>query len=298
VNRRQYRRALAIAAFLAVTVAIVLAGRRVDWTHALELVATARPGWILAGIVANAAILVCWAVYWKALRPAGEVPVSFRRMLEIVAASSSLMNTLPYGGGHASSLVLLIRRGAMTQRGALSLLALDQLGEGLAKMSIFVSVALLVPLPTWMRAGVITVAAAVSAWLATLAVAARYAEELAILKSWRKSAAALAGVLAMKIVQAAAIFAVQRAFGVDLSAGGTLLVFAAITLGTMIPVAPGNLGTFEASAFVAYRYLGLPADQALSLAIVQHVCFMVPSVGIGYLFFSAQTLSRSVMASR
>jgi uncharacterized membrane protein YbhN (UPF0104 family) len=66
----------------------------------------------------------------------------------------------------------------------------------------------------------------------------------------------------------------------------------------MIPIAPGNLGTFEASAFVAYRYLGLPADQALSLAIVQHVCFMVPSVGIGYLFFSAQTLSRSVMASR
>jgi uncharacterized membrane protein YbhN (UPF0104 family) len=298
VTSNRYRRALAIVAFLAVTVAIVLAGRRVDWTHALELVATARPGWILAGIAANAAILVCWGGYWSALRPSGEGPISFRRMLEIVAASSSLMNTLPFGGGHASSLVLLIRRGAMTQRGALSLLALDQLGEGLAKMSIFVSVALLVPLPTWMRAGVITVAAAVSAWLVTLGVAARYAEELAILKSWRKSGAALAGVLAMKIVQAAAIFAVQRAFGVDLSAGGTLLVFAAITLGTMIPVAPGNLGTFEASAFVAYRYLGLPADQALSLAIMQHVCFMLPSVGIGYLFFSAQTLTRSAMASR
>jgi uncharacterized membrane protein YbhN (UPF0104 family) len=298
VTLRQYRRPLAIAAFLVVTVAIVLASRRIGWTHALELTATARPGWMLAGIAGNALILLCWTAYWRALRPGGEVPVSFRRMLEIVAASSSLMNTLPYGGGHASSLVLLIRRGAMTRRGALSLLALDQLGEGLAKMSIFVSVALLVPLPTWMRAGVITVAAAVSVWLVTLGVAARYAEELAILKSWRKSGAALAGVLAMKIVQAAAIFAVQRAFGVDLTAGGTLLVFAAITLGTMIPVAPGNLGTFEASAFVAYRYLGLPADQALSLAIMQHVCFMVPSVGIGYLFFSAQTLSRSVMASR
>ena len=294
----RYRRPLAIAAFLAVTVAIVLAGRRIDWTHALELAATARPGWILAGIAANAAILVCWGGYWKALRPSGEVPVSFRRMLEIVAASSSLMNTLPFGGGHASSLVLLIRRGAMTQRGALSLLALDQLGEGVAKMSIFVAVALLVPLPIWMRAGVITVAAGVGAWLVTLAVASRYARELAILKSWRQSAAALAGVLAMKIAQALAILAVQRAFGVDLSAGGTLLVFAAITLGTMIPIAPGNLGTFEASAFVAYRYLGLPADQALGLAIMQHVCFMVPSVGIGYLFFSAQTLSRSAMASR
>ena len=36
----------------------------------------------------------------------------------------------------------------------------------------------------------------------------------------------------------------------------------------------------------------------LTLAIVQHVCFMLPSVGIGYLFVSAHTLSRSAIASR
>jgi hypothetical protein len=36
----------------------------------------------------------------------------------------------------------------------------------------------------------------------------------------------------------------------------------------------------------------------VSLAIVQHVCFMIPAVGIGYLFISARALSRNAIASR
>jgi hypothetical protein len=102
----------------------------------------------------------------------------------------------------------------------------------------------------------------------------------------------------MKGVELLAIAAVQQAFGVHIGAGGTLLVLAAVVLGTMLPLAPGNLGTYEASAFLAYRYLGVAPEQALTLAIVQHVCFMLPSVGIGYLFVSAHTLSRSAIASR
>ena len=40
------------------------------------------------------------------------------------------------------------------------------------------------------------------------------------------------------------------------------------------------------------------AEQALTLAVVEHLCFLLPSVGIGYVFISAQTLSRSAIASR
>ena len=295
---RENRKLLTIAIFVAITAAVILAVRKIDWSHALELLATARPGWIITAVVANAAILVCWAAFWRALLPKGELPVTYIRMFEIVSASSSLMNTVPFGGGHASSVLLLIRRGQTTQRGALSVLALDQLGEGLAKVSIFILVALLVPLPSWMRAGIITASAVVAAWFATLAVASRWATELAILESWRRSATALVSVMTMKAVQVVAIIAVQRAFGIDLTIGGTLLVLASITLGTMVSVAPGNLGTFEASAFLAYRYLGVSPDQALGLAVMQHACFMLPAVGVGYLFISAHTLSRSAIASR
>ena len=75
-------------------------------------------------------------------------------------------------------------------------------------------------------------------------------------------------------------------------------MLAAVILGSMVPVSPGNLGTYEASVFLAYRYLGVAPEQALSLALVQHLCFMLPSVGVGYLFVSAHTVARSAIASR
>ncbi|MDB4877424.1 MAG: Lysylphosphatidylglycerol synthetase/glycosyltransferase AglD [Gemmatimonadetes bacterium] len=287
-----------LAVFAAVTVAIIVAARRLDWPRAIQLLATARPAWLLVAVLSNTIILICWALFWRALRPRGEGPVSYGRMFEIVSASSSLMNTVPFGGGHASSVVLLATHGNITQRGAVSVFALDQLGEGVTKVSLFLLVGFLVPLPTWMRAGTISAALAVGILFIVLMVASRWASELAILKSWRRSATALVSVVGMKLFQALAIAAVQHAFGVDLSAGATMLVFAAVILGTMVPLAPGNLGTYEASAFLAYRYLGIAPEQALSLAIMQHACFMLPSVGIGYVFLSRHTLLRRAIASR
>jgi uncharacterized membrane protein YbhN (UPF0104 family) len=113
-----------------------------------------------------------------------------------------------------------------------------------------------------------------------------------------RSLVALACVGGTKVVEALAIVAVQRAFGADISSSGTLLVLAAAILASMLPLSPGNLGTYEAGVFLAYRHIGLPPEQALSLAIAQHACFMIPSVGIGYLFLSAQTFARRAIASR
>jgi uncharacterized membrane protein YbhN (UPF0104 family) len=259
-----------LGAWLLATALLVACAQTIDWARTGEIVSAARPGWLGVAVLANGTILLCWAAFWRALLPAGDGSVGYRRMFEIVATASSLMNTVPFGGGHASSIVLLMRRGGTTQRAALSVLALDQLGEGVTKVCLFVVVAILLPL----------------------------ARELEILKDWRRSAGALACVIAMKGVEALALAAVQHAFGVQISAGGTLLVLAALILGTMLPVAPGNLGTYEASVFLAYRYLGISPEQALTLAVVEHLCFLLPSVGVGYAFISAHTLSRSAIASR
>jgi uncharacterized membrane protein YbhN (UPF0104 family) len=291
-------RGLRLITFAAVTVAIGIAARRLDWPHALALLAAAQPGWLAVALVANASILAFWTPFWRVLRPEGEAPVTYGRMFEIVSVASSLMNTVPFGGGHASSVLLLVRRGDMTSNGALTVIALDQLGEGVAKVIVFVLVAILLPLPPWMRAGIIVASLAVGALFTTGVLVSRMTSQLAVLRTWRRPTAALACTLMMKVAQAAAIVAVQHAFGVDVSVGGTALVVASIILGTMAPISPGNLGTYEASAFLAYRFLGVGPEQALSLAIMEHVCFMLPSVGIGYLFLSRHTLLRNAIASR
>jgi len=294
------RRAAVVAAWVVATALLVACARTIDWRRAADVAASARPAWLAAAIVANGLILVAWTAFWRALLPPSGTapPVTQRRMFEIVAISSALMNTVPFGGGHASSIVLLVSRGGVAKRSALSVLALDQLGEGVAKVGIFLLVAALVPLPAWMRAGVTTASLAVAAWFITLVVASRWAHELALLKSWRRTLRALVCMAGMKTAELIAIVAVQHAFGVDVSLGRSLLVLAALVLATMLPVTPGNLGTYEASVFLAYRYLGVSPELALGVAVAQHVCFLLPSVGIGYGFLSRHALSRSAIASR
>jgi uncharacterized membrane protein YbhN (UPF0104 family) len=177
-------------------------------------------------------------------------------------------------------------------------MALDQVGEGLVKISVFLLVAFLNPLPTWMRVGITSACVGMGSWFVVVVVASRWAEELRIVKNVARSTAGLACVFGMKATQLLAIIAVQQAYGVDLSTSASLLVLATILLASMAVVAPGNLGTYEAGVFLAYRYLGLSPEQALSLAIMQHLCFMVPAVGIGYVAFSAGTLSRKAIAPR
>lgn len=295
--KARHRIALVLA-WLVATGLLFVCARSIDWTRALEVAATARPGWLAVSVAANAAILTAWALFWRTLVPRSERHASYGRMFEVVSVASALMNTVPFGGGHASSVVLLARRAGTTHKGALSVLALDQLGEGIAKVLAFLLVALVVPLPAWMRASITTVSLAVGAWFVALMIASRWATGLEVLKDLRRSALAIGSVLTMKAAEVLGIVAVQHAFGISMSLGGTLLVFAALVLATMLPVAPANLGTYEASAFVAYRYLGLAPEQALGLAVMQHVCFLIPSAGLGYALLSARTFSRSAMASQ
>ena len=292
------RRAALVGGWVVATALLVVCARTIDWARATDVLSTTRPSWIVVAVLCNAAIVPATAAFWMTLRPTGEPPVPFRRAFEIAATSIALMNTVPFGAGHAASVVLWMRRGNTTQRGALSILALDQLGEGIAKLSVFLLVAALAPMPSWMRAGVTTATLLIAALAVALAIASRWASELRIDRSWSRSSMALATLAGTKVFEVLAIVAVQRALGAEVASSGTVLVFAATMLGSMIPVTPGNVGTYEAAVLVAYRHLGLSAEHALALAIVQHVCFVLPSVGVGYLFVSAQTLARNAIASR
>ena len=295
--RKSPWRWLSVLAFITVTAALLNAASAIEWRRALHLLTTTNPAWIAVATAANFAIILTCAAFWQSILPRGEPRIRFVRMVEIMSVSSSLMNTLPFGGGHASSVLLLIRRGGTSQRGALSLLALTQLGEGVSKLLLFLCVAALAPVPTWMRTAIVSAAFLIAGFILVMVVASHWARELAILRSLKDSAIALGWVSMTKVVQALGIYAVQLAFGIDLPVSATLLVLAAIVLGTMVPLAPGNLGTFEASAFVTYRFVGIAPEQALSLAIMQHVCFMVPAVGVGYVYLLTHTVTRSDIAS-
>jgi uncharacterized membrane protein YbhN (UPF0104 family) len=268
-----------------------------------------RAAWLGVAILANLSILPLWAIEWRLLVPS-TVRVSFARMFEIVATTAAVLNSVPFLAGEASGVLLLIGRASLSRGAAFSVLAMDQLLVGFAKLTVVVFAALYAPMPAWLRVGVLGLVVGVAAMLVVLFPLANHWRRmregllarargspvvrfLANLLSWGEHFAALrtptlalrlAGLaLAKKGLELGAIIAVQMAFGLDVRVDAGLLVLAALALTTLLPVAPANLGIYEATVFSVYRFLGFPSETALGIAIVQHLCFLLPPIVTGYL---------------
>ncbi len=308
------RRWLQVLLWLALTVAIVLAAPRLPWQRAVEHARTVRGPWVFAAVAANLAILPLWALEWRLLVP-GAARVAYARMLEVVCVTAAVLNSVPWFAGEAAAVGLLIGRAGLSRGAALSVLAMDQLLVGLAKLSVIAAAAVFTPLPSWLRAGILSLAAGFGVLLVLLLpLASRWTairdRLLASPSRLRVAAATLAGwgahldvlrdagrfgrvailALAKKGAELLAILAIQAAFGMSPSVTAGAVVLAALAVTTLLPVAPANLGVYEATVYGTYRYMGVPAEAALGLAVVQHLCFLLPSIAAGYVVLTRRQM--------
>jgi uncharacterized protein (TIRG00374 family) len=304
---------MVIGLWLVLSVAIVFALAGSPWQRALGVLRTADARWTMVAVVMNATILLLWAAEWRLLVP-DSAPVSYGRMFEIVSITASVLNTIPFFAGETSAFALLVARGGLSGAAAASVLALDQLLVGVGKVAVIGGAGIGAPLPSWLRAGVLAFCVAIAALAAALltlahrwqpgtgvpasptklararAVIIDLGRHLDALRSAHRTSRAVSLALLKKAAELAAIVAVQRAFGFPPSVTAGLLILAALGLSTIVPVTPANVGVYEATVFAVYRYLGVPADAALAMAAVQHICFLVPFIAIGYLTLTLRQL--------
>lgn len=297
---------------------LVVAIRRFDLAQVLDSVATARPSWLLLAVACYLSILPLWALEWCVLAPRDGHPL-FARMLGVIAMTSSVLNTTPMLVGEAASVVFLVARAGLSRAAALSVLAMDQLVLGIAKVGVLVLATWLLVLPRWMERGLRALAAAVALLLIALLgvawgdrtvdhLAVRLPERvgralrgvagaLAPLRSPWRGGSSLALALVKKLAEMLAIVCIQRAFGVTLPFSSAVLVLAALNLATLLPVVPGNVGVYEAVVVLAYGYLGVGTDRALGMALVQHACYFVALALPGYAWLLRAARSRSAAAA-
>ncbi|HVU33956.1 MAG TPA: lysylphosphatidylglycerol synthase transmembrane domain-containing protein [Opitutaceae bacterium] len=301
--RRGRHRWLWPVAFLTATVCLVIFLRAIDVRAAMRTIAGASPGWIAAAVFANFAVLPLMTEQWRHLLPRGKRP-RWGTLWTCVTVSMASMNTLPFGGGHAVAAGLLVTTEITDVPGAVSLLALEQLCEGLARIALLIAVIATAPLPwIWQRLTWILPVAVLAGFAALWCLArtaamhpegtgwrARWGRHLDVLRRPRVFLFAATLSVAMKVLALAAVFAVQEALGIHLSLGATLLVLAAVTFATAMAVSPGNVGTYELAAIAAYRLAGVPAAESAALGLALHACFLLPMLGVGY----GQTFWRSI----
>jgi len=315
-GRRQLASLVALAV---VSVLVVLAVRHMSIARVFAELAAARPLWIALAVICFAAILPLWALQWRLLAPS-RPRAAFSAMLGVVAMTSTVLNTTPLLVGEAAGVYFLVTRAMLARAAALSVLAMDQLFVGVAKLCVLSAAAAIVDLPAWMASGasaLFVVVVALMAGLVTLAwrgealgaaaagwlparithLASAVGAALAPIRSPSLAVGALALALAKKAAEALAILCIQRAFGLELTAASALVILGAVNLATLLPVVPGNVGVYEAAVVVGYSFFGVTPERALGIAVVQHACFFVALALPGYRWLGRAALARSSAAA-
>ena len=286
-----------ILVLLALAGLMVAALQRMDVAQAVARLATVRVEWLVLATLCYASILPLWAIQWHLLAPRAS---SHRPsdMFGVVALTSAVLNTTPMLVGEATAVVLLVARAGLDRASAVSVLAMDQLLVGLAKLVVLSAAALAAPLPDWMTRALLSLCLVLFALGSSLVIAAwrhadvagwvsrvlpprgasavgAFASALEPLRSAKRGIPALALALLKKAVEVGAILCVQRAFGVHLPIASAVVVLAILNLATLLPIVPGNVGVFEAAVVLSLTGMGIAPELALGIALVQHLCYFV-----------------------
>jgi uncharacterized membrane protein YbhN (UPF0104 family) len=247
-------------------------------------------------------------------------------MLRVVTTTSGVLNTTPLLVGEATGIVLLVTLTGLERTAAVSVLAMDQLLVGVAKLVVLATAAALAPLPEWMSQaaiGLIIVVAALAALLLLGASRGMWHSDspreargdsslpdrvagvldslpsaLAPLRSFRRGGGAMALALVKKAAEVCAMLCMQHAFGLDLPVGAAILALGMLNLSTLLPIVPGNIGVYEGAIVLAYSHYGVSAEQAVGLAAVQHLGYLLALAAPGVLWAGAARWSRAPESGR
>lgn len=87
------------------------------------------------------------------------------------------------------------------------------------------------------------------------------------------------------------VYILLRAFGIDLPFHSATVVFIIIAIGTMIPSAPGFVGTIQYCSVIGLAIFSVPKSIALSFSIVYHIGVFIPVTGTGLICLLLNNIS-------
>lgn len=274
-----------------VVVALGTTASLMPWPAVWEAMRAANKALLLMAVALNIAVFPFWVWQWRLIaRPFAAV--GWRAMAGVVALSIAAKATLSGLAGVSSGLLALRYRAGLTYSQSSTVMSVDQV-FALVTKGLVVTLALgLLPL-----AAILGQAAVGLGVLAVLALGAvmlarrlghsarprvpevlrRFLRDLGSLGSVPLLAGGLVLALLKKALEIGAALAVQLACGIDASPAAAVLVVAAVSLTTLVPIVPANLGTHSAGVFAAYALLEVPGERALAAGLLHHAALLVAS---------------------
>ena len=262
----------------------------------LPRVAGMRWGWVALAIGCDVASYLCQGVRWTLLlRPTGRLPVW--RTTQAIYAGLFTNEIVPLRAGELVRAYLVSRWIGRDVFSIVPSMAVERLCDGVWTAIAVGATALLVTLPRDLLHGEEVLGIAVLAGTALFAYLAlrarpeprgrlgrlfgRFAEGLRTIGLSRGLGLAFlasAGILLFEIL---AFWLVLRAYGIPLSLWAGAAVLLIVHLGTALPNAPSNLGTYQLFTVVGLSLFRIDKTLATGFSLVVFVLLTVPLWAIG-----------------
>ncbi len=255
--------------------------------------------WVGAAVCAQAASYVCQGYRWRRLlRPLGELPLV--RATEAIYAGLFVNELMPAKPGELLRAYLVGQWLQIRLPMVLGSIVTERILDGLWLSIALVLMAAVVPLPQQLvRIGAIFVLlVAIAAVVVSVLAIGRV--QVPMLSAWRHALASRNGAIAfvssglLLLGQMLAFWCSLRGFGLSLSLLVAIATVVVIQLGTAIPNAPGNVGTYQLACVAGLTLFGVDKTTATAFSIVVFVLLTLPVWCFGGLALAHAGVGRGI----
>lgn len=283
----------------------------------------ANYGWLVPAVLAYFVTVGARSWRWTyLLRPVREVPG--RRLFSVVVIGYLGNNIYPFRIGELLRAYLLQRREGVATSAGLATIFVERIFDGLAILT-FVFIALpLAPLPGARFRSLLIVSSILffgalafllalaarpqttlrlleyllrflrPAWRpAVLALGQRFLAGLASLRNWRTLLILFLFSIAIWLLETVKYWLVMQAFPFALDFIALIFMNGVVNLATILPSAPGYVGTFDAPGIAVLVLFGVREALAGAYVLTLHAALWLPSTVVGLIFMACEGLSWS-----
>lgn len=234
-----------------------------------------------------------------------------RRVFAVYNVGQLLNIMMPVLTGQVARVVLFSRTLGITKTFAFTMVILEVLFDGLVLFVMVFGASFLFVMPDWMVRGEVMIFVATAlllgffylilhhgkkpggppGWLHRHApkrmvmewdnVKSSFLAGLNMLKSTRHLLLVSLLSIASWIAHALMVLFLIRAFDFDIPFWGAMVILIVNTIIIMVPVSPGNIGTFQLACIVGLSFFGIAKDQALGFSILLHIAEVGPVFVLG-----------------
>lgn len=280
--------------------------RGFDWHRELPKLRSTHWGWVTLAVAADICVYVCQGWRWSTLL-SPLAPVSRWKTTQAIYIGLFANEILPLRSGEIIRCYLQRRWTGLPLAVVLSSVIIERLLDGVWLILGFWVVSRFVDLPNWMEniGQALLLVLVVGGVLVGLSMMYRkHAHDMVASSRWAKvlhsvvdgihmmgnrrtlPVALLLSLLYLAL-QVLPIYFLMRGYGLGLSPWAAAVVLVILRTGTILPNAPGNVGTFQALAIAGLSLFGLDRGDATGFATFLFLVVTVPLFIAGFIALMA-----------